>query len=58
MSADVNLSRGAESVPETPHTDMTVECMLERFEQERIANTLRDPVLNEIVRVTSDGQIP
>ena len=37
-------------------TDMAVECVLERFELERIANKLGDRVLSETSKVTSDGQ--
>ena len=48
MGADENFSSGANGVPETPDTDMAVECILERFEQELDANKLRDPVLNEL----------
>ena len=38
MSADVNVSSDS----------MRVECVLERFEQERVANKSVDPVLNQI----------
>ena len=37
-SADANLSSD----------DMRVECLLERFERERVANKSNDPVLNRI----------
>ena len=38
MSADVNLSSD----------DMRLECLLERFERERVANKSNDPVLSRI----------
>ena len=41
MSADANLSRG----------DMSVECVLERFEQERVANKSSDPVLSKMFKL-------
>ena len=56
MGADVNLSSGAIGVPGTPDTDIAVECMLERFEQELDENKLRDPVLNELSKYPSAGQ--
>ena len=46
MSSDVNLSSGY----------MRVECVLERFEQERVANKSSDPVLSRIAGETSDEQ--
>ena len=46
MSADTNLS--------SDH--MRVECVLERCEQERVANTSTDPVLSPIAGETCDEQ--
>ena len=46
MSADVNLSSD----------DMRVECLLEEFEQVRVANTSNDLVLNRIAGWVSDEQ--
>ena len=43
------------SAPETPDTDKAVQCALERLAQERIASKLRDPALNHISKVASDG---
>ena len=46
MSADVNLSRD----------DMRVECLLDRFERERVANKSNDPLLSRIAGWVSDEQ--
>ena len=46
MSADVNLSSG----------DVRVECVLERYKLERVANTSSDPVLSRIAGEVSDEQ--
>ena len=46
MSAGANLSSD----------DMRAECMLERFEQERFANTWSDPMLRRIAGERSDEQ--
>ena len=52
MSVEVKLSSG---VPETPDGDVAVECMMERFDHECIAHTLRNQVLKNLPKVTSDG---
>ena len=57
VRADVNLSIGAGGAPETSDTNMAVESVLEGFEQARIANKLRDPALNHISNVASDGSL-
>ena len=46
MSADVNLSSD----------DMRVDCLLERFERERVANKSNDPVLSRSAGWVSDEQ--
>ena len=46
MSSDVNLSSD----------DMRIECLLERFERERVANKSSNPVLNRIAGWVSDEQ--
>ena len=46
MSADANLSRA----------DMRVECLLERFEREGVANKSNDHVLNRFAGWVSDEQ--
>ena len=46
MSADANLSSD----------DMQVECLLERFERERVANKSNELVLNRIAGLVSDEQ--
>ena len=46
MTADANLSSD----------DVRVECVLERFEQDHVANKLSDPVLSRVAGETSDVQ--
>ena len=47
MSADVNFSS----------VDMRVECLLDRFERERVANTSNDPLLSRIAGWVPDEQL-
>ena len=46
MSADAKPSSDA----------VSVECVLEQFERERVANRLSDPVMGKITGETSDEQ--